>query len=164
MIFEIGQTLVYPHHGAATITNVAIRSIRGVDTTYVTLAVHTSDLVISLPATSIEAVGLRDIIDGDGVVAVYSVLRAGVGDESTNWTRRFKANQEKMASGNVYAISEVVRDLAFRQEKSGLSSGEKAMLVQARRVVIAELALALQTPESTAAIELDAVLAEIVRR
>jgi CarD family transcriptional regulator len=162
MIFEIGQTLVYPHHGAATITDVAVRSVRGVDTTYVTLAVHTSDLVISLPATSIEAVGLRDVIDGDGVVAVYSVLRAGGTDESTNWTRRFKANQEKMASGNVYAISEVVRDLFLRQERSGLSSGEKAMLIQARRVVVAELALARQTSETAAAIELDAVLVDVV--
>jgi len=161
MIFEIGQTLVYPHHGAATITEVAVRSIRGVDTTYVTLAIHTSDLVISLPATSIEAVGLRDVIDGDGVLAVYTVLRGGISDESTNWTRRFKANQEKISSGNVYAISEVVRDLSRRQHNTGLSSGEKTMLVQARRVVVAELALALGISEDEAQFALEGVIAEV---
>jgi CarD family transcriptional regulator len=160
MIFEVGQTLVYPHHGAATITHVVVRQLRGVDTTYITLAVNTSDLVISLPATSIEAVGLRDVIDGDGVTAVYAVLRGGVSDESSNWTRRFKANQEKIASGNIYAISEVVRDLSRRQDTLGLSSGEKTMLVHARRVVVTELALALGVPESAAEGTLDGVLSE----
>jgi CarD family transcriptional regulator len=96
MNYEIGHTLVYPHHGAATITDVVVRSIQGVDTTYITLAVNASDLVISLPAASIEAVGVRDVIDHDGVLAVYAVLGGAVGDESLNWTRRFKANQEKM--------------------------------------------------------------------
>jgi CarD family transcriptional regulator len=160
MNYEIGHTLVYPHHGAATITDVVVRSIRGVDTTYITLAVNASDLVISLPAASIEAVGVRDVIDHDGVLAVYAVLGGAVGDESLNWTRRFKANQEKMASGNVFAISEVVRDLSRRQQRSGLSAGEKTMLVQSRRIVIAELALALDTTEDAAEVALDDALTE----
>jgi CarD family transcriptional regulator len=160
MNYEIGHTLVYPHHGAATITDVVVRSIQGVDTTYITLAVNASDLVISLPAASIEAVGVRDVIDHDGVLAVYAVLGGAVGDESLNWTRRFKANQEKMASGNVFAISEVVRDLSRRQQRSGLSAGEKTMLVQSRRIVIAELALALDTTEDAAEVALDDALTE----
>jgi RNA polymerase-interacting CarD/CdnL/TRCF family regulator len=102
MIFEVGETVVYPHHGAATITAVDTRTIKGVEKRYITLTVHQSDLAINLPIDNAELVGVRDVIDAAGVEAVFDVLRSDVEEEPSNWSRRYKANTEKMGSGSVY--------------------------------------------------------------
>lgn len=83
---------------------------------------------------------MREIIDDAGVQAVYDVLRSDVAEEASNWSRRFKANQEKMASGSVYRVSEVVRDLWRREQAGGVSAGEKRMLLKARQILVSELA------------------------
>ena len=82
MLFEVGETLVYPHHGAATITAVKNRKVKGDDKKYITLSVHQSELTIELPVENAELVGLRDVIDKDGVEAVYDVLRGEVEEET----------------------------------------------------------------------------------
>jgi len=151
MNIEIGETLVYPHHGAVTITDISIRTIKGVETKVMTLSVHTSDLIIQLPVSNVELVGVREVIDADGLTAVYRVLTDEFTEEASNWSRRFKSNQEKMASGNVYRVSEVVRDLWRRDQDKGVSAGEKRMLEKARQVLVSELALAQGTTDLIAA-------------
>ncbi len=158
MIFEVGETVVYPHHGAATITKVTTRKIKGVDTRYVKLEMHEGDLVVELPIDNLEEVGVRDVIDQAGVEAVYEVLRSETVEEPGNWSRRFKANTEKMGSGDVLRISEVVRDLWRRDRERGVSAGEKAMLAKARRNLISELLLALHLSAEETEIVLDEVL------
>ena len=159
MTFEVGETLVYPHHGAVTITGLEKRSVKGVEKTFMTMNVHTSELTITLPVENAELVGVREIIDDAGVQAVYDVLRSDVAEEASNWSRRFKANQEKMASGSVYRVAEVVRDLWRRDQDHGVSAGEKRMLQKARQVLESELALALSVTDLDASGELDKVLA-----
>ena len=159
MSFEIGQTVVYPHHGAATIEEITARSIRGVEKTYLKLRVNQGDLTIEVPADNVDLVGVRDIVDEDGLEEVLSVLRAPYVEEPTNWSRRFKANQEKIASGDVIKVAEVVRDLSRRDTDRGLSAGEKRMLAKARQILVSELALAQKTPEEEAESRLDEVLA-----
>jgi CarD family transcriptional regulator len=161
MIFEVGETVVYPHHGAATITAVKTRTIKGVDKTYLTLNVHASDLMIDLPQENVELIGVRDVIDAAGVEAVFDVLRSEWVEEPGNWSRRFKANTEKMGSGSVYSVSEVVRDLWRRDQDKGVSAGEKRMLLKARQILVSELALARQSTEEEATAALDEVLASI---
>ena len=85
MKIEIGETLVYPHHGAVTITAITSRAIRGVETKLMTLRVHTSELTIQLPVDNVELVGVRDVIDADGVTAVYKVLTDEFTEEPSNW-------------------------------------------------------------------------------
>src|SRR6476469_9340290 len=109
MVIEVGETVVYPHHGAATITKMTMRTIKGVDTQYVKLKMHEGDLVVELPISNLEEVGVRDVIGLSDVEAVYNVLRSDTVEEPGNWSRRFKANTEKMGSGDVLRISEVVR-------------------------------------------------------
>jgi len=162
MIFEVGETVVYPHHGAATITAVTTRTIKGEDKKYITLDVHGSDLVVELPIDNAELVGVRDVIDDAGVEAVYAVLRGEAEEEVSNWSRRFKANTEKMGSGDVYRVSEVVRDLWRRDQRAVLSAGEKRMLIKSRQIVVSELSLALAADEVDAIAALDAVLATSV--
>jgi CarD family transcriptional regulator len=158
MKFTIGETLVYPHHGAVTITKLEKINVKGEDKTYMTLDVHTSELTIRVPIESAELVGVRDVIDKAGVEAVFEVLRSEFIEEPGNWSRRYKANQEKMASGSVYRVGEVVRDLWRREQDHGVSAGEKRMLLKARQVLISELALAQKVTDEEASLILDGVL------
>jgi CarD family transcriptional regulator len=159
MLFEVGETVVYPHHGAATIIEVKTRVIKGVEKLYLKLNVAQGDLVIEVPADNVDLVGVRDVIGREGLDRVFEVLRAPFVEEPTNWSRRYKANLEKLASGDVVKVSEVVRDLWRRSQDKALSAAEKSMLAKARQVLTSELALAEKTDEERAAILLDEVLA-----
>ncbi len=159
MLFEVGETVVYPHHGAATIVEVKTRVIKGEEKLYLKLNVMQGDLVIEVPAENVDLVGVRDVIGKEGLDQVFEVLRAPFVEEPTNWSRRFKANGEKLASGDVLRVSEVVRDLWRRDQDRGLSAGEKSMLARARQILTSEVALAENTDEEKAAILLDEVLA-----
>jgi len=123
------------------------------------LKVAQGELTIWVPAENVEMVGVRDVIDKKGVEQVFGVLRAEFIEEPTNWSRRYKANLEKLASGDVVKVSEVVRDLWRRDQDRGLSAGEKRMLVKARQILVSELALAKKTDEEKASALLDEVLA-----
>ena len=125
MSFEIGQTVVYPHHGAAKIEEISTRMIRGEEKTYLTLRVSQGDLSIQVPAENVDLVGVRDVVDEDGLETVLSVLRAPYIEEPTNWSRRFKANQEKIATGDIVKVAEVVRDLTRRDDQKKLFEGAK---------------------------------------
>ncbi len=159
MQFEVGETVVYPHHGAATITEVKTRIIRGQEKLYLKLNVAQGDLTIEVPAENVDLVGVRDVIGREGLDRVFEVLRAPFTEEPTNWSRRYKANLEKLASGDVIKVSEVVRDLWRRDKDRGLSAGEKRMLAKARQILVSELALAEHTNEDKAEALLDEVLA-----
>lgn len=159
MNLEVGETVVYPHHGAATIEEIKKRVIQGEERTYLKLNVSQGDLTIEVPAENVELVGVRDVIDKKGLDEVFEVLRAPITEEPTNWSRRYKSNQEKLASGDVIKVSEVVRDLWRRDQDKGLSAGEKRMLAKARQVLVSELALAESIDEDAANERLDSVLA-----
>lgn len=159
MLFEVGETVVYPHHGAATIIEVKNRTIKGEDKLYLKLRIAQGDLTIEVPADNVDLVGVRDVIGREGVEKVFEVLRSPFTEEPSNWSRRYKANMEKLASGDVIKVSEVVRDLWRRDQDRGLSAGEKRMLAKARQILISELALAEKTDEEKASNVLDEVLA-----
>ena len=159
MTFEVGETVVYPHHGAALIEKISTRVLRGEEKTYLTLRVAQGDLVIEVPAENIDLVGVRDVVSKEGLDRVFEVLRAPYAEEPTNCSRRFKANLEKLASGDVNKVAEVVRDLWRRDKDRGLSAGEKRMLAKARQILVSELALAEKTNEDKAEAMLDEVLA-----
>jgi CarD family transcriptional regulator len=159
MVFEVGETVVYPHHGAARIEEIKMRTIKGEEKMYLKLKVAQGDLTIEVPAENVDLVGVRDIVDGEGLEEVFRVLQAEFTEEPTNWSRRYKANLEKLASGDVIKVAEVVRDLWRRDQDRGLSAGEKRMLAKARQVLVSELALAKKTSEDQAAELLDETLA-----
>jgi CarD family transcriptional regulator len=159
MVFKVGETVVYPHHGAAVIEAIKNRAIKGVEKTYLVLKVAQGDLTIEVPAANAEIVGVRDVVGQEGLDRVFEVLRAPHTEEPTNWSRRYKANLEKLASGDVNKVAEVVRDLWRRDRERGLSAGEKRMLSKARQILVSELALAEGTNEDKAELLLDEVLA-----
>ncbi len=177
MKFVVGETVVYPHHGAAKIIEISEKKFpRGEVKMYLTLEiiqrpvpesadtkpgtkVMDSTLVIKVPVDSVTEVGVRDVIDKKGVEAVFSVLREPFIEEPTNWSRRFKANTEKINTGDVLKVSEVVRDLWRRDQDKPISAGEKRMLAKARQILVSELALAKKSDEVKAGALLDEVLA-----
>ena len=160
MVYTVGETVVYPNHGAAVIEDIETRTIKGEARQYLVLRiVAQQDLVVRVPSDNLDLVGVRDVVDQDGLDRVFSILRASEIDEPTNWSRRYKANLEKLHSGDVMKVSEVVRDLWRRDRDRGLSAGEKRMLARARQVLVSELALAEKTNEDKAEAILDEVLA-----
>ncbi len=159
MTFTVGETVVYPHHGAALIEAISKKVIRGEEKLYLKLRVAQGDLTIEVPADNVDLVGVRDVVGKEGLEKVFEVLRAPYTEEPTNWSRRYKANVEKIASGDVIKVAEVVRDLSRRDQDRGLSAGEKRMLAKARQILVSELALAERTEEEQAEAMLDDVLA-----
>ncbi len=160
MTFKVGETVVYPNHGTAVIEDIENRTIKGEEVEYLVLRVKgQNDLVVRVPSSNVDLVGIRDVVDQAGLDRVFEILRAEHVEEPTNWSRRYKANLEKLHSGDVMKIAEVVRDLWRRDNERGLSAGEKRMLSKARQILISELALAEKTNEDSAETMLDEVLA-----
>ena len=160
MAFSVGDTVVYPHHGAARIESIEQRVIKGEEREYLVLRIDQGDLVVRVPSDNVDLVGVRDVVGQDGLDRVFEVLRAEYTEEPTNWSRRYKANVEKIASGDIIKVTEVVRDLSRRDTDRGLSAGEKRMLAKARQILSSELALAKDVTEEDAERMLDEVLAD----
>ncbi|MDY5128749.1 CarD family transcriptional regulator [Actinotignum urinale] len=158
MPFKVGETVIYPHHGAAEITNISEKTIRGEKKTYLTLKVLQGEMTIQVPAESIEEVGVRDVSNEDQLEVVFDILRKEDVEEPSNWSRRFKANTEKLTSGDVNKVAEVVRDLTRRDVDKSLSAGEKRMLQRARQILSSEVALARELSEKDAGELLDSIL------
>ena len=150
MEFKVGEVVVDPHHGAAEITAIEQREMGGETLEFLVLQIKHSDLVVRVPSKNAEHVGVRDVVGKEGLEKVFSVLRETDVEEAGNWSRRFKANQERLASSDINKVAEVVRDLWRRDQDRGLSAGEKRMLAKARQILVGELALATPVDEKKA--------------
>jgi CarD family transcriptional regulator len=156
--FKPGDRVVYPHHGAAVIERKEKRVAFGEETEYLVLRMAHGDLMLSVPADKAEDVGMRAPISVEDVEDLFELLRKKDVREPSNWSRRFKNHQEKLKSGDVYQVAEVVRNLALREAAKGLSAGEKSMLVRARGVLVSELSFALDVSEDEALARVNDVL------
>jgi CarD family transcriptional regulator len=148
--FDVGDRVVYPHHGAAVIKKREKRKINGTTTEYLVLEMAHGELTLSVPVDKADDVGMRPPIGKDEVDDLFELLGKKDVREPANWSRRFKNHQEKLKSGDVYQVAEVVRNLALRDQAKGLSAGEKSMFVKARSVLVSELSFALDVSEEDA--------------
>jgi len=146
-LFNIGDKVVYPMHGAGVIESIEEKEVLGETKKYYVLRLPVGDMKVMIPVTNYKDVGLRQVIDGDGVSRVFRILSEQSTSMSSNWNRRYRANLEKIKSGNVYEVAEVVRNLITRDKEKGLSSGERKMLESARQILISELVLATEMNE-----------------
>jgi CarD family transcriptional regulator len=149
-VFKIGDKVVYPHHGAATIVRREKRVAFGEKRDYLVLQLAYDDLTLMVPADNTESVGLREVINDEEVEEVFAVLKKKEARMPTNWSRRYKNHSEKLRSGDIYQVAEVVRNLSIRDKDKGLSAGEKRMLSRARQILVSELTFALNVDEATA--------------
>jgi len=150
MPFKVGDRVVYPHHGAAVIEKKELIEVGGEKREYLILKIAHGDMTLSVPTDKVDEVGMRPPISAEDVDDLFQLLGKKDVREPTNWSRRFKNHQEKLKSGDVYQVAEVVRNLALREATKGLSAGEKAMLVKARSVLVSELSFALNLSEDDA--------------
>ena len=141
-MFNIGDRVVYPMHGAGTIEGVEEREILGKTHRYYVLRLPIGDMKVMIPVDNTKEIGLRDVIESEEVDKVMLVLRQECTAMSTNWNRRYRSNLEKIKSGDVYEVADVVRNLASREREKGLSTGERKMLDSAKEILISELILA----------------------
>src|SRR3954462_7641753 len=159
MSFKVGDRVVYPHHGAAVIDRKETLEIGGEKREYLILKIAHGEMTLSVPTDKAEDVGRRPPISVEDIDDLFQLLSKKDVREPTNWSRRFKNHQEKLKSGDVYQVAEVVRNLALREVTKGLSAGEKAMLVRARGILVSELSFALNVSEEEALAKLEQQLA-----
>ena len=158
-MFEVGDKVVYPHHGAGTVVKKEKREILGQTREYLTIQILHNDMTVNVPVENAEQVGLRTVIDEDLVNTVVKALTAGESEMPKNWNRRFKHNRDKMKTGDIFELAEVVKNLSLRDHEKGLSTGEKQMFVKAKKILASELMYAKEMDEDEAAEWLDGVLA-----
>jgi CarD family transcriptional regulator len=157
--FEVGDSVVYPHHGAGRVLKKEMRTMFGEEREYLTLKILHNDMTVMVPCCNAGKAGLRRIIDEEAVKKVMAVLEDDMSEMPKNWNRRFKHNRDKIKTGDIYELAEVVRNLAIREFDKGLSTGEKQMFTRAKKILASELMYALDKDEEEAEAYLDEVLA-----
>jgi CarD family transcriptional regulator len=158
-LFEVGDKVVYPHHGAGTVVKREKREVLGQTREYLTIQILHNDMTVNVPVENAEQVGLRTVIDEDLVNTVVKALTGGSTEMPKNWNRRFKHNRDKMKTGDIFELAEVVKNLSLRDHEKGLSTGEKQMFVKAKKILASELMYAKAVDEDEAAEWLEGVLA-----
>src|SRR3982750_3795900 len=157
-LYKVGDKVVYPHHGAGTVVKREKREVLGEKREYLTIKILHNDMTVNVPSENAEAVGLRKVIGEDMVKVVVKALTGGGTAMPKNWNRRFKHNRDKMKTGDILELAEVVRNLSLRDVEKGLSTGEKQMFVKAKKILASELMYAKDMDEEEAAEWLDGVL------
>lgn len=160
--FEIGDNVVYPHHGAGQVIDKESKEIFGEQKEYLTIKILHNEMTVMVPNDAASKTGLRQVIDEKTVKKVLSVVTSEASDMPGNWNRRFKHNREKIKTGDIYELAEVVRNLAHRDLGKGLSTGEKQMFQRAKKVLASELMYALEMDEDEAEEHLDGILKDSV--
>ena len=137
--FAEGDLVVYPNHGAGCISGVEEKTILGELRRYYVVYLPDTELTVSIPAEG--DTGLRACADEEGLAEALAVLGADTTDMPSNWNHRLKHNREKIKSGEISQIAEVVRNLSVYGGEHGLSTGERTMLMKARQILVSEIAL-----------------------
>jgi CarD family transcriptional regulator len=159
-VFETGDHVVYPHHGAGVVQRKESKELLGEKRDYLTIKILHNDMTVMVPCENAHLAGLRRVIGPQEVEKVIGVLTGELSEMPKNWNRRFKYNREKIKTGDVFEIAEVVRNLAIREWEKGLSTGEKQMYTRAKKILASEFMYALDKDEEGAEEYLDGLLEE----
>lgn len=156
-MFNVGDRVVYPMHGAGIIEAIEEREVLGEKQQYYIMRIANGDMKVMVPIKSDRDIGLRQVIGLEAAGDVLAILQGETSKMSANWNKRYRANLEKIRSGDVFEVAEVVRNLTLRDHEKGLSTGERKMLENARQILLSELALA----DQKAAEEAERILAAL---
>lgn len=146
-MYKIGDKVVYPMHGAGIIEAIEEKEVLGEKKQYYIMAMPIGEMKVMIPMDAMDDIGLRQIIDDEGAQRVIQILAGEESKMSQNWNHRYRANMEKIKSGDIYAVAEVVRNLSIRDKEKGLSTGERKMLETARQILVSELVLVKDSTE-----------------
>ena len=140
-MFNVGDKIVYPMHGAGTIDAIEQKDILGEKQEYYIIKMP-GEVKVMVPTNKADQIGVRNIIDKNEANKVLEILEANETEMSNNWNKRYQENMTKMKTGSIYEIADVVRNLSYKQKEKGLSTGEKKMLNNAKQILVSELVLA----------------------
>ena len=146
-MFNVGDKIVYPMHGAGTIHAIEKKNILNEEQDYYIISMP-GEVKVMVPTQKAEEIGVRNIIDKNDVSKVLNILEENETEMSDNWNKRYRDNMDKMKSGDIYEVADVVRNLSFKQKEKGLSTGEKKMLNNAKQILVSELVLAEHVSQS----------------
>jgi CarD family transcriptional regulator len=163
-LYEVGDKVVYPHHGAGKILKKENKEVLGQKREYLTIQILYNDMTVMVPTENADKAGLRKVIGEDTVDEVLAVLRDDGTHMPKNWNRRFKHNRDKIKTGDIFELAEVVRNLSIRDLEKGLSTGEKQMFSRAKKILASELMYARDMEEQEATDFLENLLEEIGSR
>lgn len=156
--FEVGDSVVYPHHGAGRVLKKEMKEVLGEKREYLTIKILHNEMTVMVPTENASVAGLRRVIDEETLQKVLAVLQDQCSDMPKNWNRRFKHNRDKIKTGDIYELAEVVRNLAIREHQKGLSTGEKQMYTRAKKVLASEMMYALDMDEEQVEAHLSSVI------
>lgn len=140
-MFNVGDKIVYPMHGAGVIEKIEVKEILGEKSEYFIIKMPIGDMKVMVPVANVEEVGVREIISKEDVVDVMEVLEGHKTKMPQNWNRRYRANMERIKTGDILEIASVVRNLTLLDNEKTLSTGERKMLSNAKQMLLSELVL-----------------------
>lgn len=146
-MFNIGDVVVYPMHGAGVVQSIEEKEILGEKHRYYTLMLPLRNMKVMIPTNNADNMGIRDVIEGKEVEKVLELLKGLKSDMPDNWNRRYRSNMEKLKSGDIFEVATVVRNLIILDREKGLSTGEKKMLNNAKQILASELVFATDSDE-----------------
>lgn len=158
--FEKGQKVVYPGHGVGQIQAVESKEISGISVSFYMIRILENDITVMVPTNKVESVGVRPIASDEDVKKVYEMLNEKVVVvEQTTWNRRYREYMEKIKTGSIFEITEVLRDLCVLRSNKVLSFGERKMLELARGLLVRELAIAEKSDDPTVEAQIEEIFA-----
>lgn len=160
-MYEVGDKVVYPHHGAGKILRKEQKEVLGQCREYLTIQILYNEMTVMVPTENADRAGLRKVIGEETVDEVLAVLRDDGTQMPKNWNRRFKHNRDKIKTGDIFELAEVVRNLSIRDLDKGLSTGEKQMFGRAKKILASELMYARDMEEEEALEFLEGLLERI---
>ena len=161
-MYSVGDKVVYPHHGAGKITGIEQRDVLGCRRDYLTIQILHNSMTVMVPVENAERAGLRKVVEAGAVDDVLDVLRGDRTSMPKNWSHRYRHNQEKLRTGDIFEVAEVVRNLTLSGADKELPTGEKQLFTKAKRILASELMYARDLSEDEAVAFLDDVLDGII--
>ncbi|MBP3362074.1 MAG: CarD family transcriptional regulator [Clostridia bacterium] len=140
-MFDIGDKIVYPLHGAGVIESIVEKEILGQKKKYYVMRIHSGNMTVLIPMDNCEEIGVRYVIDADEAKKVMDYFKNEPLYDDNNWNRRQRENMSKIKSGNIYRVLDVLKDLMYRERKKGLSTSERKILGNAKQIVVSELVM-----------------------
>ncbi len=159
--YKVGDKVVYPHHGAGKIVKKDKKEVLGQQREYLTIQILYNEMTVEVPSDSADRAGLRKVIAEETVAEVIAVLNDDGSSMPKNWNRRFKHNRDKIKTGDIFELAEVVRNLSIRELDKGLSTGEKQMFGRAKKILASELMYARDMGEDEATEFLEELLNDV---
>ncbi len=157
-MYNVGDRIVYPMHGAGVIESIEEKEILGSKQSYYVVRIPVGDMKVMIPTKNVKGIGIREVISEQDADRVFTVLGMGNNCASSNWNKRYRENMVKIKSGNIYEVADVVRSLMVRDKEKGLSTGERKMLASAKQILISELVLA----KNMNAIEIEKIIGKFL--